>query len=36
MKNTIRSNKPALTLYDGIAFCQDHLIEYERSRARQS
>ncbi len=31
LKNKMRSDKPAVTLLDGTAYCRDHLIESQRS-----
>jgi hypothetical protein len=31
LKNRFKSDKQAVTLFDGIAFCRDHLLEYERA-----
>ena len=32
LKNRIKSVKPAVTMFDGIALCRDHLFEYDRAQ----
>ncbi len=31
LKNRVKAVKPAVTMFDGIALCRDHLFEYDRT-----
>jgi hypothetical protein len=32
LKNSVSSNKPAITMLEGTALCRSHLSEYDRER----